>query len=144
MPIDVLDHDHRGIDHQAEIDCADREQIGRLAAQHHEPDRERQREGYGHRHDDGAAYVAEKRPLQQKNQHDAGNHVVQHGARRDMDQVAAIVDALNADARRENAAAIDLVHLRFDPLDRGDAFRAAPHQHDALNDVIDIVVARDA
>jgi hypothetical protein len=64
MPEDVLDHDHRRIDHEAEVDGADRQQIGRLAAQHHEPDGEGQRERYGHGDDHGAADVAEKRPLQ--------------------------------------------------------------------------------
>ena len=62
-------------------------------------------ERYGHRHDDGAAQIAEKGPLQQENQHDARDHVVQHGVGGDVDQIAAIVDALDADAGRQNAAA---------------------------------------
>ena len=144
MPEDVLHHDDGGIDDQAEIDGADRQQIRRLAAQHHEADGEGQRERYGHRDDDGAAQIAEKHPLQQENQHDARNHVVQHGVRRDVDQIAAVVDALDADAGRQNAAAVDLVHFRLDPLDRGHALRAAPHQHDALDDVVDVVEARNA
>ena len=144
MPVYVLHHDDRGIDHQAEIDRADRQQIRRFAAQHHEPDGEGQGERYGHGHDDGAADIAEKCPLQEKNQHYARDHVVQHGAGRDVNQIAAVVDTLDADAGRQDPAAVDLVHLRFDALDRRDAFRAAAHEHDALDDVVDIVVARYA
>ena len=86
--------------------------------------------------DHGAAQIAEEHPLQEKDEHDARDHVVQHGAGRDVDQVAAVVDALNADARRQNAAVIDLVHFGLDPLDRRHAFGAAAHQHDALDDVV--------
>ena len=99
MTEDVLDHDHRGVDDQPEIDGADRQQIGRLAAQHHEADGEGQRERDGHGDDEGAAQIAEERPLQQEDQHHAGDHVVQHGMGRDVDQVAAVIDALDA-ARR--------------------------------------------
>ena len=42
IPIDVLDQDHRGIDDDAEIDGADRQQIGVLAAQHQDDDAEEQ------------------------------------------------------------------------------------------------------
>ncbi len=49
------------------------------------------------------AQVAEEGPLQQEDQRDAGQHVVQHRARRDADQVAAVVDALDAHARRQDA-----------------------------------------
>ena len=59
----------------------------------------------------------------------------------DADQIAAIVDALDADARRQNAAGIDLVDLRLHALDGGYALGAAPHQDDALHDVIDAVIA---
>ena len=36
MPEDVLHHDDGGIDDQPEIDRADRQQIGRFAAHHHQ------------------------------------------------------------------------------------------------------------
>ena len=68
MTEDVLDHDDRGIHDQAEIDGADRQQIGRLAPQHHEADGEGQRERDRHADDHGAAQIAEERPLQQEDQ----------------------------------------------------------------------------
>ena len=66
VPEDVLDHDDGGIDDQAEIDGADRQQIGRFAAHHHQADRERQRERDGGGDDQRAAQVAEEHPLQKK------------------------------------------------------------------------------
>src|ERR1700730_13451314 len=48
------------------------------------------------------------------------------------------------DSGRQDAAAVHSVDLAFDAFDRRYAFRAAPHQHDALHDVVGIVVARDS
>ena len=68
---DVLHHDDGGIDDQPEIDGADGQQIGGLAAEQQQRDRESQRERDGRRDDDGGAQVAEEDPLQEENQHDA-------------------------------------------------------------------------
>src|SRR5208283_203153 len=46
-------------------------------------------------------------------------------------------------AGRQNAGSVDLVHFRFDALDRRHAFGAAAHEHDALHDVVHVVVAGD-
>ena len=102
MPEDVLDHKHGRIDDQAEIDRTHRKQICRLAAQHQHRDREEQRERDRRRDNQRAAKIAEKQPLHEEDQHDAEQHVVQHRARRNVDQVAAIVDALDPHARRQN------------------------------------------
>ena len=144
VPENVFDHDDGGVDHQAEIDGAHRQQIGRFAAQDHQPDGKGQREWNGHSNDDGAAHVAQKGPLQEEDQDDPFHHVMQHGMRRNVNQVAAVVDALDPHAGRENAAVVDLVHFGFDALDGGHAFGAAAHQHDALNDVVGVVDAGDA
>ena len=143
MPEDVLDHDDGSIDHQTEIDGSNRQQIGGLAAQHHEAHGERQGERNGDRNDHRAAQIAEEHPLHDKYEHDSGDHVVQHGMSRDLNQVAAIVDTLYADTGRQDAAAVHLVDFGFDALDGRYALRAAPHQHDALDDIIDLVVSRD-
>ena len=44
IPVDILDQDHGGIDDDAEIDGADGQQIGVLAAQRQDDDAEEQRE----------------------------------------------------------------------------------------------------
>ena len=62
----------------------------------------------------------------------------------DVDQVAAVVDLLDLHARRQDAGGVDLLHLGFDALDGGHALFAAPHQDDALDDVVVVVLAGDA
>ena len=63
MAEDVFHHDDGGIDDDAEVDRAHRQQVGRFAAQHENDDGEHQGEGNGRGHDDGAAQVAEENPL---------------------------------------------------------------------------------
>jgi hypothetical protein len=55
IPEHVLDQDHRRVDDDAEIDGADREQIGVLAGEHHNDDGEEQCERNIDADDDGAA-----------------------------------------------------------------------------------------
>ena len=80
IPIDVFDQDHRGIDDDAEIDGADRQQIGVLAAQDQDDDAEEQRERNVAADDDRAAQVAEEQPLDEEDQQAAEEQIVQHGA----------------------------------------------------------------
>ena len=65
----------------------------------HDPDGEEQCERNGRADNDGAAQVAEKRPLQQEDQRDSEHHVVQDGSRRDADQVLAVIDAFKLERR---------------------------------------------
>ena len=112
---DVLDHDHRGVDDQAEIDRADRQQVRRFAAQHHDVIAKHKRERDGRGDDDGAAQIAEEHPLHEEDQHDAEQHIVQHGVGRHLDQVAAVVDLFDTHSGRQDAAAIDFLDFGLDP-----------------------------
>ncbi len=140
---DVFHHDHGCIHDQAEIDGADREQVGGLAAQQDQPDRERQREGDGGGHDQRAAQIAQEDVLQDEYQQYAFDQIMHHRMRGDADQVRAVIDAFDMHAGRQNAGGVDLLHQRFHGVDSGQAFRAAAHQHDALHDVVGIVLAGD-
>ena len=88
---DVLDQDDRRIDDDAEVDGADRQQVGILAAHHQNDDAEEQRKRNVDADDDGAAQVAEKDPLDQKNQNAAEDEIVQHRSGRHRNQHRAIV-----------------------------------------------------
>ena len=55
-------------DDDAEVDRADREQVGILPHQNHDDDGEKQREWYINADDDGAAQIAEEHPLDDENQ----------------------------------------------------------------------------
>ena len=56
-----------------------------------------------------AAQIAQEHPLHQEDQHDALQHVVQHGVGGDVDQVGAVVDPLDMHARRQDAGVVDLL-----------------------------------
>jgi hypothetical protein len=88
---DILDHDHRGIDDDAEVDRAERQQVGVLALQHQDDDGEEQRERNVDADDDGAAQIAEEDPLDEEDQHAAEDQIVQDRMRGDPDQRTAIV-----------------------------------------------------
>ena len=87
IAVDVLDQDDRGIDDDAEIDGADREQVGVLAADDQNDDAEEQRERDIGADDDGAAQVAEEQPLNEEDQQAAEYQIVQHRCGGDVDEV---------------------------------------------------------
>src|SRR5579859_8206617 len=107
VPVDIFHHDHGGIDDDAEIDRAERQQVGVLALQDEDDDGEKQREWNVGADDDGAAQVAEKHPLDDENQQATENQVVQHRVRGDPDQRASIVIGNDLDARRQAAVAVE-------------------------------------
>src|SRR5262249_16420295 len=88
--------------------------------------------------------IAKEDPLHEENQDDAEGKVVQNGIGRDLDQVAAVVNALDAHAGRKNIQAVDALDLGLDTADGRQALLAAPHQHAALHDIVILVLARDA
>src|SRR6185369_2152318 len=143
-PEDRLHHDHGGVDDQAEIDRADRQQIGGFAAQHQDDDGEEQRERYRRADDQRAAQIAEEYPLQQHDQDDADHHVVQHGVGGDVDQILAVVDPLDLHAGRQDRGIVDVVDQLLDPGNGRRTLFAAPHQHDALHDIVVLIEAGNA
>src|SRR5258705_7396202 len=143
-PEDRFHHDHGGDHDQSEIDRADRQEIGGFPAQHQDDDGEEQRERYRRPDDQRAAQIAEEYPLQQYDQENADHHVVQHGRGRDVDQVLAVVDALDVHARRQDAGTVDIGDELLDAGDRRRALFVALHQNDALHDVVVLVDAGDA
>src|SRR4029077_2746332 len=88
--------------------------------------------------------IPEEHPLHEKDQHDAEDHIVQHGASGGVDQLLAVVDLLEPHPRRQDAGRVDLLDFRLDAADRRHALLAAAHQHDALDDVLVAVLPDDA
>ena len=103
MPVYVLHHEHGGVNDQAEINGAHRQQVRRFAAQYHEPDGESKCERYGGADYQGGTQIAEKCPLHHENQGNPDEHVMQHRMSRDVDQLAAIVDLLDLHPRWQDA-----------------------------------------
>src|SRR5208282_2270317 len=67
ISVDIFDQNNGGIDDDTEIDSADGQQIGVLAAQNQNDDAEKQRKRDVNTHDDGAAHVAQEYPLNHEN-----------------------------------------------------------------------------
>src|SRR5271154_902106 len=64
---------------------------------------------------------------------------MQHRTGRDVDQLATIVDLLDIDPGGQDALSVDLFDFGFDTLDGWQALLSAPHEHDALHDVVVLV-----
>ncbi len=144
MSVNIFHHDDGRIDHQSEIDGADREQVRGFAANDENGDREKKRERDRHGDDQRATQISEEQPLHDEDQDDPHRHVFQHGAGGDVDEIGAVVDRLDMNARRQDVGAVDVCDLCLNSADRGHALLAALHEHDALHDVVVIVLACDA
>src|SRR5216683_93169 len=91
IPIDIFDQDDGGIDDDAEIDRADRQQIRIFVPYHQNDDAEEQRERDVGADDDRAAQITEEDPLNEENQQAAKNQVVQDRCGRDGHERGAVV-----------------------------------------------------
>src|SRR6185312_3146821 len=69
---------------------------------------------------------------------------MQNGMGCRIDQILTVVDALDSNARWQDSGGVDALDLRFHPLDRGGALLATAHQNDALDDIVVVVLPRDA
>src|SRR6185312_14380220 len=139
VAIDILDQDDCGIDNDAEIDCADGQQICVFPAQDEDDDAEEQRERNVGADDDGAAQVAEEQPLHDENQQATEQKVVQDGAGGDGDERAAVVEWDQFHAGGKAAVGIDLVYFRPDAFDDVIGVQRAVHDDDRRNHVIVMV-----
>src|SRR6516225_1459218 len=70
--------------------------------------------------------------------------MVKHGASGGVNQLLAVIDLLELHSRRENPRRLDLLHLRLDAADRWSALHTATHQHNALDDVLVVILPDDA
>ena len=138
---DVLDQDDRRIDDDAEIDGADGQQIGVLAAQNQNDDAEEQRERDIDADDDGAAQVAEKDPLDEEDQQAAENEVVQHRMGGDRHQRRAVVKRNELHSRRQRAVAVDLLDFGLDARHHVVGVQRPVHHHDGGDDIVFVVAA---
>src|SRR5262245_30096871 len=141
MSKNVLHHDDAGIDDETEINCPNREKVGGFSPQHQDAHCEGEGERNSRRHDEGAAQISQKNPLNEKNQNHAEDQVEKDGVGGQVNEVAAIVNAFDPHARRENSRRIDLLDFFFNATDRRQALLAASHQHDSLYDIVLLVPA---
>jgi hypothetical protein len=94
----VLDHHHRAVDQHAEVQRAQRKQVGGNVAQVEADGGEHQREGNGERNNDGAAHIAQKQKQNDRDQDHAFGQVVLHGLHRVLHQFGAVEEGNNLHA----------------------------------------------
>ena len=99
---DVFDHDDRAVDDHAEVERAEREQVGGNVAQVEADGGEEQRERHGERDDERAAHVAEEEEQDDDDEDDALGQVLEHGVGGVVEQIAAIEERNDLDAGRKD------------------------------------------
>ena len=139
----VLDHDHRAIDDDAEVHRAQRKQVGRDADEGQAKEGGEQRERNGNGDDRGGAQIAEKHPQHDRNQKRALDEVGEHRGQRLADQPGAVVDRHHLDARGQ-AGVVHLVDRGAHRLEHFGRILAAAHQHHAGHDIVVVVLTGDA
>lgn len=82
--------------------------------------------------------------MDRKNENDPEGEVGEHLFGRQPDQFGTIIDAFEMHTGRQDSRSIDLVHLCFNAADGRRGLLAAAHQHNALHDVVVVVLAGDA
>src|SRR5215475_802813 len=144
MAENIFHHDDGAVDDDAKVDCTDREQVGRFAAQHRDDNGKKQSDRNRGRDHERTAQVSQEYPLDQKNQRYAEKHIVQHGPHRDRYQIAAVVKGLDPHSRRKGTVTIDALNGCANTLDDIHGPLELLHQHDAEEDVILIVTPGDS
>jgi hypothetical protein len=112
--IDVLDHDDRAVDENAEVDRTDGEQVRRNAPEVETDEREQQRQRNRHRDDEPRTDVVQEEDENHHDQHDAAQQVVLDRARRQANQIAAVVERNDLHVLRQDLL-VELRRLRSIP-----------------------------
>ena len=120
MAHDVFDHDYGAVHHHAEIECAQRKEIGGNLAQVKTNGCEQECEGNGEGDNDCAADVAEEQKENDGDKNHALGEVVFDGFDRELYEVGAIEKGNDLDAPGEYAGvdfvAVEFVHLVVNAL----------------------------
>ena len=124
---DVLHHDYRRIHDDAEVNRTDGEQIGRIAAQHHNDHAEEERHRNGRRDNEGTAQVPKEKVLNAEEEQDTKHQVMQHRVGGHVNQIAAVIERLNLHAGWQRLRVVELVHFRPDALEDLKRLLAASH-----------------
>jgi len=141
-PQDVLDHDHGAVHQDAEVDGAQRQQVGRNLRVMHEDEGQQQCHGNGQRHDQRRARAAQEDQQHQGDDDQAFGQGLAHGVGGALDQRGAVQVGHDLHVGRQQLA-VELLHGGMDALQRLRGVGALEQQHDALQGVGVAVLAQD-
>ncbi len=140
---DVLHHDDGGVDDDAEVDGAERDQVGGgMAADQAGEGAEQCERDVDGRHD-RRAQVTEEEEEHDRDQRHPHEQVLEHRVRRELHQFAAVVVRDDVHAGRQDVVSADVVDAPVDAAEGRRRLAAVAHQHDALHDVGVVVVPDD-
>ncbi|OQC39631.1 MAG: hypothetical protein BWX64_01605 [Acidobacteria bacterium ADurb.Bin051] len=122
---DVLDHHHRAVDDEAEVDRPEAHQVARDPELAHRDERHEHRERDRRGDDEPAAQVAEEQEEHDDHQQAALGEVLRDGVDRPPDEVGAVVEGVDRHPFGEVLG--DLGELALHPVD--DDPRVLAHQH---------------
>ena len=131
---DVLDHDDRAVHDHAEINRADRQQVGRDMRPVETDERKEQREWNRDRNDEGGADAEQQQSEHHQHEHHAPDQVAFDRPRRFRDQIGPIVVRDDLDVRRKHAPVQRLGHL-LDLLQHQLGLLSDAHEDDAFDGV---------
>ncbi len=138
-PEDVLDHDHGRVDEDAEVDGADRQQVGgdMLQVETDEGEHQRQRDGRGD--DQSGAEIVEEEDEDDDDEEHASEQVFLDGPGREGDEVAPVVEGMDLDIFRQDGV-VQLFGLLLDPVENDLGLLSAPHEDYSLHGLVAFVV----
>src|ERR1039458_4183264 len=134
MAYDIFDHHHRAVDDHAEVQSAQREQVGGNVAEVEADGGEQQREGNGKRDDDGAAHIAEEEKENDGDEEHARGEVVLDGIHRVLDQIGAVEEGNHFHALGQDAV-VQIVDFLVDAQQDGVGVGALLQQGDTFDGV---------
>ncbi len=137
-----LDHHHRTVDDDAEVDRAQRDQVGADTARVHHDEGEQQRQRNHRRHRERRVPVAQEQHQDRDHQRRADREILGDGVDSVFDEVGAIVVRHDADAGRQARGHPSDLH--FEVLDNLGCVLPLGHLHDRLHDFFALVERNDA
>ncbi len=140
---DVFRQHHGAVHHDAEVDGAHGNQIGRHAQQVQADEGHQQRQRNHGGHDQRATDAAQHQPQHADDQAGTEQQVVLHGGLRVADEVGAVVGNVHLHAFGQQAV-VELDHLFVDAVEDQRRVFAALEQHDVLHHVVFPVHAHGA
>ena len=126
FPENIFDHYERAIDHDAKIDRADRQQVGRNIVCVQKNEREQKSERNCHRNDESRADADQETNQNDENQNHASKQIRLDSIGGEFYEVAAVVKRPHLDVRRQDVL-VDLFGFFFDALQHGLRLFTAAH-----------------
>ena len=136
--MDVLHHHDGAVHENAEVNRANRQEIGGNALEVEADESEQQREWNRRGDDEPGANVEEEEHENDDDQHDAAQQIVLHHPRGERDQIHAIVKRVDLHILRQDVV-IEFFRLRLGELQHGLRLLAGAHQDHALDGIVAIV-----